>query len=62
MLVELFISYYFFVLFVARIGGAVVNTCGWVTGLGYKMLVHAAQAFDGKVIKFESLLSALVIS
>lgn len=32
----------------ARIGGVVVNTCGWVTGAGYKMLVHAAKAFDGR--------------
>ncbi|XP_028391142.1 protein CLP1 homolog isoform X2 [Dendronephthya gigantea] len=34
----------------ARIGGVVVNTCGWVTGAGYKMLVHAAKAFDVNVI------------
>ena len=32
----------------ARIGGVVVNTCGWVTGAGYKMLVHAAKSFDGE--------------
>ena len=37
-----------FVNVLARIGGIVVNTCGWVTGSGYKMLVHAAKAFDGK--------------
>ena len=35
-------------LILARVGGVVVNTCGWVTGAGYKMLVHAAKAFDSK--------------
>ncbi|XP_046846682.1 protein CLP1 homolog [Xenia sp. Carnegie-2017] len=34
----------------ARIGGVVINTCGWVTGGGYKMLVHAAKVFNVNVI------------
>ena len=39
-----------FVLFylVARSSGCVINTCGWVTGTGFRILVHAAQAFEGK--------------
>ena len=28
--------------------GCVINTCGWVTGMGYRILVHAADAFKGK--------------
>lgn len=34
----------------ARVGGVVINTCGWVTGLGYKLLVHAAEEFDVNII------------
>lgn len=26
--------------------GIVINTCGWVKGEGYKILTHAAQAFE----------------
>ena len=31
----------------ARVSGCVINTCGWVTGMGYRILVHAAKAFKG---------------
>ena len=31
----------------ARASGCVINTCGWVTGTGYRILVHAAEAFEG---------------
>lgn len=31
----------------ARASGCIINTCGWVTGTGYRILVHAAEAFDG---------------
>ena len=27
-----------------------INTCGWVDGGGYKVLLHAAQAFEGEYI------------
>ncbi|RWS10052.1 CLP1-like protein [Dinothrombium tinctorium] len=30
--------------------GAVINTCGWVTGGGYKSLLHAAKEFEVDVI------------
>lgn len=34
----------------ARASGVVINTCGWVRGDGYKLLTHAAQAFEVDVI------------
>jgi len=34
----------------ARSSGCVINTCGWVTGTGFRILVHAAQAFEVNVI------------
>lgn len=34
----------------ARASGCIINTCGWVTGTGYRILVHAAEAFDVDVI------------
>lgn len=30
--------------------GIIINTCGWVKGGGYKLLTHAAQAFEVVVI------------
>lgn len=30
----------------AKVSGIVINTCGWIKGGGYKMLTHAAQAFE----------------
>lgn len=30
----------------ARVSGIVINTCGWVQDDGYKLLTHAAQAFE----------------
>lgn len=30
----------------ARVSGVVINTCGWVQDDGYKLLTHAAQAFE----------------
>jgi polyribonucleotide 5'-hydroxyl-kinase len=33
----------------AKASGCVINTCGWVTGLGYRILVHAAKEFKGSL-------------
>ncbi|KAK0164435.1 hypothetical protein PV328_003066 [Microctonus aethiopoides] len=30
----------------AKVSGIVINTCGWVKASGYKLLTHAAQAFE----------------
>lgn len=30
----------------AKYSGIVINTCGWIKGEGYKLLTHAAQAFE----------------
>lgn len=32
------------------ISGAIINTCGWVKGQGYQMLIHAAKAFQVDLI------------
>lgn len=37
----------------AKIGGCVINSCGWVDGQGYKALLHIAEAFEGKVKYFQ---------
>lgn len=29
-----------------KTGGCIINTCGWVDGLGYQALIHAAKAFE----------------
>ncbi|KAL4713093.1 hypothetical protein ACJJTC_001147 [Scirpophaga incertulas] len=34
----------------ASSSGLIINTCGWIKGTGYKMLTHAAQAFEVDVI------------
>uniref|UniRef100_A0A1I7TLF7 Protein CLP1 homolog n=1 Tax=Caenorhabditis tropicalis TaxID=1561998 RepID=A0A1I7TLF7_9PELO len=34
----------------ARIGGMIINTCGWVDGPGYKCIVQAASAFEVDVV------------
>ncbi|XP_077300195.1 protein CLP1 homolog [Arctopsyche grandis] len=34
----------------AQVSGCIINTCGWVKGQGYKMLTHAAQAFEVDII------------
>ena len=34
----------------ARVGGLVINTFGWVDGLGYDLLLHAARAFAADVV------------
>lgn len=34
----------------SRIGGCVINTCGWIDAFGYEALVHAAQAFEVNTI------------
>lgn len=34
-----------------------INTCGWVDGGGYKVLLHAAKAFEGNVIETDLILS-----
>lgn len=35
-------------LLAAQVSGCIINTCGWVTGTGYRILVHAAEAFEGE--------------
>lgn len=30
--------------------GAVINTCGWIDGGGYTLILHAAQHFQPSVI------------
>lgn len=30
----------------ARASGIIINTCGWINGGGYKLLTHAAEAFE----------------
>ncbi|KAJ4439451.1 protein CLP1 homolog [Periplaneta americana] len=34
----------------ANASGAIINTCGWVKGDGYKQLTHVAQAFEVDII------------
>ncbi|XP_014239410.1 protein CLP1 homolog [Cimex lectularius] len=34
----------------ANVSGVIINTCGWVKGEGYKLLTHAAQAFEVDII------------
>lgn len=34
----------------SRIGGCIINSCGWIDGFGYEALVHAAEAFKADVI------------
>ncbi|EFP09619.1 CRE-CLPF-1 protein [Caenorhabditis remanei] len=34
----------------AKIGGMIINTCGWVDGEGYKCIVKAASAFEVDVV------------
>eukprot|EP00808_Paulinella_micropora_P023181 g10828.t1 len=34
----------------AKVGGVVIDTCGWVDGGGYEILLHAAQEFKVDVI------------
>nr|BAJ99161.1 predicted protein [Hordeum vulgare subsp. vulgare] len=35
---------------IARHSGVVINTCGWVEGQGYELLIHAAAAFKVNVM------------
>eukprot|EP00128_Syssomonas_multiformis_P012605 Colp12_sorted_trinity150504_noHs@8381 len=35
---------------VANSSGIVINTCGWIDGLGYELLVHAAKVFEVDVV------------
>lgn len=30
--------------------GCIINTPGWVTGLGFRMLLHAVQTFKGSIL------------
>ena len=34
----------------SRIGGCIINSCGWIDGFGFEALVHAAKAFRTNVI------------
>ncbi|XP_073116674.1 protein CLP1 homolog isoform X2 [Elaeis guineensis] len=34
----------------SRAAGMVINTMGWVEGLGYELLLHAIEAFDANVV------------
>ncbi len=33
-------------LFLAKASGVIINTCGWIKGEGYEVLIHIAQAFE----------------
>ena len=45
-------------LVLAKTGGCVINTCGWVDGGGYKVLLHAAKSFEGNIVEIDLILSA----
>jgi polynucleotide 5'-kinase involved in rRNA processing len=32
------------------VSGVIINTCGWVKGQGYQLLIHAAKAFEVDLI------------
>ena len=34
----------------AESSGVIINTCGWIKGLGYDVIKHAAQAFEVDMI------------
>ena len=34
----------------ANASGVIINTCGWIKGLGYQSLVHAVTAFEVDVV------------
>ena len=34
-------------LFSAGVSGCIINTCGWVTGVGFKILLNIVEAFHG---------------
>jgi len=38
-------------IFLALIGGVVVNTCGYIRQEGYESFKHVAKTFDGKNFK-----------
>ena len=42
----------------ASTSGVIINTCGWIKGAGYKVLTHAAQAFEVREVFFISLLQS----
>lgn len=37
-------------IFLAKMSGVIINTCGWIKGQGYKQLLHTATAFEVDVI------------
>ena len=44
------ILYGFIIMAIDRSSGYIINTCGWIEGLGYKCLLHTAEAFNGSFI------------
>ena len=34
----------------SRSGGVIINTCGWVDGLGYRLLLHSIEVFNPDVV------------
>lgn len=34
--------------YIDRVGGCIINTCGWVDGQGYRTLVKVCEAFKGE--------------
>jgi len=40
-------------IFLALIGGVVVNTCGYIRQEGYESFKHIAKTFDGKKFKIK---------
>lgn len=35
----------------ARASGLIVNTCGWIDGAGYELILHAIQALGIDVVR-----------
>ncbi len=44
--------HYFLVLLLslASDSGLIVNTCGWIDGMGYELLVHVITAFEADMV------------
>ena len=45
-----YFSLFLFPQIAAKVSGCIINTCGWVDGLGYQALLHAAKAFEGMYV------------
>ena len=34
----------------ARASGAIINTCGWIDGAGYELILHCIEAFQADIV------------